>query len=264
MLAMKYKAFFFSLCFSFASVVPHNTIILWDLNEVLIQPKDRFITLLRFPYLKKMVQQSNWSFLKEIVTYIGYSLLYPTSSENFIMLAEKHNNPFFKELVIQLSNSQAPTHGISAILKELHHNGYEQHIGSNLGRTLFDRLINPSEHPQLAEIFDYITLNRSYVVNNDTIAYPKPSAQFFKNYLKKNNLDPKKTRIIFIDDRLPNVTAAQKLGFEGVHFKNAFQLRNDLARKGITIKPCLYTYSNQRHTYAKNHLSTRFNYFKPL
>ena len=48
---------------------------------------------------------------------------------------------------------------------------------------------------------------------------------------QKNSLQPE--QIIFIDDKLANVKAAQSVGMHAIHFKNAKQLRKQLIEWNI-------------------------------
>jgi FMN phosphatase YigB (HAD superfamily) len=125
------------------------------------------------------------------------------------------------------------------ILKELKEKGYTHHVGSNMGVTTFNTITDPQKYPQFAHIFKNFDLDKSQVISHDTDQFKKPHPHYFELYLKKNNLDPKTTRIIFIDDRRKNIKAANALGLEGVRFKNATQLRKDLADKGIDIRRCI-------------------------
>ena len=54
----------------------------------------------------------------------------------------------------------------------------------------------------------------------------KPHPDFFISHVQKHNLKPE--HIIFIDDKLINVQAAQAVGMHAIHFKNAHQLRRQL------------------------------------
>ncbi len=46
----------------------------------------------------------------------------------------------------------------------------------------------------------------------------------------------KPENIIFIDNELPNVTAAKEVGIDAIHFTNADQLRRDLYDRGINVE----------------------------
>ena len=59
----------------------------------------------------------------------------------------------------------------------------------------------------------------------------KPDALIYEEILKQYNLIPKEC--VFIDDTLPNITAAQNLGIHGIHFKNREQAVAELETLGV-------------------------------
>ena len=84
---------------------------------------------------------------------------------------------------------------------------------------------DPSLHPYLSPLFDGI-----YSAMKLEIDKKVPSS--YKTLAKEIGLDPKK--IIYVDDNLENITAAQKAGMECIHYKNNAQLLGQLLR---TISP---------------------------
>lgn len=61
----------------------------------------------------------------------------------------------------------------------------------------------------------------------------KPDPDFYLEVIKHLKVDP--ASCIFIDDRLRNVKAAIDVGINGLQFKNANLLRQDLSKMGIDI-----------------------------
>jgi len=59
----------------------------------------------------------------------------------------------------------------------------------------------------------------------------KPDPQFFKLVLEQLNEQP--GQCLLIDDRLDNIQAAEKIGYQVIQFKNAAQLLDDLKEMGI-------------------------------
>ena len=144
--------------------------------------------------------------------------------------------PDLEQLIIQLVNAQQPIAGMKEIVDELHAAGYEQHIGSNIGKTPFLALIDTQKFPHLAPIFEHMNIEKSLVVSDEHGNFvEKPDPQFFKIYLKKNNLDPKAQQIIFIDDNTKNVKAAQEVGIDGILFENPEQLREELQKRSVLV-----------------------------
>jgi 2-haloacid dehalogenase len=61
----------------------------------------------------------------------------------------------------------------------------------------------------------------------------KPGPEIFAILLKRANR--RAGDCLFIDDHLPNIDAASKLGFQTIHFHSADQLKTDLAARNIEI-----------------------------
>lgn len=61
----------------------------------------------------------------------------------------------------------------------------------------------------------------------------KPEARIFHLFLERNGL--RAGRCIFIDDSLPNVETAVRLGFQAIHFRSAGQLKEGLQALGILV-----------------------------
>lgn len=59
----------------------------------------------------------------------------------------------------------------------------------------------------------------------------KPEPKIYKIILKRLNLPAKECA--FVDDKLDNIRAAQKLGIQGIHFKTPKQLRKVLIKLGL-------------------------------
>ncbi|MFN2456800.1 MAG: HAD family hydrolase [Chitinophagaceae bacterium] len=59
----------------------------------------------------------------------------------------------------------------------------------------------------------------------------KPFPEFYKLLLKRFNLKPEK--ILFIDDNLRNVKAAEELGIKSIPFQSSRQMKNTLEEMGL-------------------------------
>jgi FMN phosphatase YigB (HAD superfamily) len=218
-----------------ASSEPSNTIFLWDIHYVILKPHKAFRTVLKYPH-KSQAFFKNKKLRGKIFKLLLKGMFKESASDHFIHLAEKYDNPYLKELIIQASNSQKPISQTVDIIQELAQNGYTHHIGSNIGLTAFQALTDPQQFPQYAHIFKWFDLEHSHVVAyNEGNIIKKPDPEFFRQYLIKNNINFGTTRIIFIDDKKENIVVAESLGFETIHFKNPAQLRKDLAAHGINI-----------------------------
>ncbi|MBX9923365.1 MAG: HAD family phosphatase [Rhabdochlamydiaceae bacterium] len=63
------------------------------------------------------------------------------------------------------------------------------------------------------------------------IGLEKPDLKIYDVLLKKMNLPAKD--IVFVDDRLENVEAAQKMGFDAILFNSQEQLQKELAKRAL-------------------------------
>ncbi|TET34300.1 hypothetical protein E3J61_02985 [Candidatus Dependentiae bacterium] len=210
-----------------------DVIFLWDLHHVLLKPKGRIRALKHYPHKKKALRNTNLR--RKFLKYSLVSRFKEVSSEKFLELGDRYNNPYFKEMILTASLAQEPMEKTVDILEELKEKGYTHHVGSNMGITTFNTITDAQKYPQFVPLFKNFDLDKSHVVTRKTDQFKKPNPKYFEHYLEKNNLDPETTRIIFIDDRRKNIQAANSVGLEGVRFKNATQLRRDLADMGIDI-----------------------------
>lgn len=86
----------------------------------------------------------------------------------------------------------------------------------------------------------FIGLKKHYPFLNDAKGYivsgiekiMKPDPAIYTLLLDRFNLDPSKT--LFIDDRLENIVAAQKLGIYGIVYHTPLQLKHDLSKVKFT------------------------------
>ena len=214
----------------------NKPIILWDIHNVLLTRSGVIEKAWNYPHWWNTIKHSPLLLIKDLLALTAKHFISGRSSEQFIERAREHNNPYLEQLIIQLVNAQQPIAGMKEIVDELHAAGYEQHIGSNIGQTPFRALIDTQKFPHLAPIFEHMNIEKSLVVSDEHGNFvEKPDPQFFKIYLKKNNLDPKAQPIIFIDDNTKNVKAAQEVGIDGILFENPEQLREELQKRSVLV-----------------------------
>lgn len=112
--------------------------------------------------------------------------------------------------------------GIEELLCNLKENNYEMHAFTNY--PIWYRLIE-----EKLNISTYL----SWTFCSCMIGKRKPDPDFYLEVIRHLRVDP--TSCIFIDDRLRNVEAAIEIGINGLQFKNANLLRQDLSKMGIDI-----------------------------
>lgn len=100
------------------------------------------------------------------------------------------------------------------------------------GRYLLATLNNES-----AELNDYrirhfgLTRNFTVFFTSCYLGTRKPDEAIFRTALGVTQREPEEC--IFIDDRLANLEAPQKLGMRTIHFQNPAQLARDLMQQGV-------------------------------
>ncbi len=230
-----------SLCTLFTislmnTVHAKQPIILWDIHDVLISRSGFLTTALNYNELWNMTTHTNFWLLKDSLSLGLQNLFTETSIEEYIDLARLHHNPYLKEFIVHLANSQQPIPGMQELVTALHQAGYEQHVASNIGLTAFKELKNSKRYPHLAPLFEHIDPKKSLVVSKINGTYiKKPAPLFFATYLQKNSIDPQKQPIIFIDNDGKNIEAARSMGIDGILFINPEQLRLELQKRNITL-----------------------------
>jgi FMN phosphatase YigB (HAD superfamily) len=146
-------------------------------------------------------------------------------SEELIKAAHNANNNALVELIMNVCTSYKPIKKTVAIMQKLSQQGYTHHLGSNIGKTVFDDCTQ--QFPAIFNLFKAVTIP----FESSTKMIKKPHPDFFNVHIQKHNLKPE--QIIFIDDKLVNVQAAQSIGIHAIHFKNARQLRKELITRNI-------------------------------
>jgi FMN phosphatase YigB (HAD superfamily) len=181
---------------------------------------------MRFQRKKELIQQLDKKTIKIALTFLLERLKLTKKqmvSEELINAARNANNDALIELTIKACSSYAPIKKTVSVIQELSALGYIHHLGSNIGKTVFDDCAE--KFPGIFNSFKDFTIPFE---SAESKIIKKPHPDFFYAHINKHNLQPE--HIIFIDDKLANVHAAQSVGMHGIHFKNAKQLRKQLSQ----------------------------------
>ena len=103
-----------------------------------------------------------------------------------------------------------------AIMKQLKQAGYLVYGLSNWSAETF---------PIIREEYDFFNLLDDMVISGE-VGHVKPHPEIFQILLQK--IGRPANECLFIDDALPNIAQAKKLGFNTVHFRSSEQLRLEL------------------------------------
>jgi 2-haloacid dehalogenase len=107
------------------------------------------------------------------------------------------------------------------ILDELRGAGVRLYALTNWSQYTFPYAL--ARYPFLQWFEDIVVSGREGVV--------KPQPAIFRLLMSRSGIEA--SRSVFIDDALKNVEAASLMGFRTIHFRNARQLRRDLASLGL-------------------------------
>jgi 2-haloacid dehalogenase len=200
----------------------HITTIIFDYGGVLLEWDPRHLYRRFFPNQPEAMEQ----FLTEI-NFVDWN-------------AQQDKGRPFAEAVESLS-SEFPQHahlihaydehweesvtgaitGSVEILKQLKAMKYPLYGLSNWSGETFQRA---------RQKYDFFDLFDDMVISGD-VKMIKPEPAIFELSLQKFGKNA--NECIYIDDSLPNITQAQKMGFETVHFQSPEQLRAELQRLEI-------------------------------
>lgn len=220
--------------------ITDEVVFLWDLHGVILkQPRKLVLNYLLFdPVVRKAMREIDWRTFKKLMKLVKKSMRVEGLGELYIHLARKHKKPMLEAFIHKLINTQRIIDGTFAIIKELSSLDYRHFVGSNIGKNSFAELTNKEKNPRFSELFSHFVLDKSHVVTyypqqNELIK--KPEIAYFTRFIQKNQIDLSKTKVIFIDNKLVNVQAAQAAGLIGVHFTSPKQLRRQLQALGIKL-----------------------------
>lgn len=238
------------LCTSLC-IAQQKPIILWDLHDVIFNQQNPIPIIVRYLHIRQVISYTSLPLLKDLILELVTNIVQQKSTENYLNIIRKHNNPYLEDLLIRVANAMQIIPTMDHLVYELASLGYTQHIGSNIGPRAFKKLIDSQLYPEFASIFDQFDIPASQIAQwQDNKLIRKPDVHYFQLYLDKNNLNPFEQPIIFIDDNYRNIQAAQSLGFDTILFKHPYQVRTELRQRGITIAPPPYRISHQHNSHV--------------
>lgn len=201
-------------------LTPDNTIILFDIHGVILQPD--------YPKMIRTTLQAQhkgallWYLLHPRVLWQGVLILFHHPVVEHCIIKVVNCNPHLKKylnLGIAISNAQKPVVGMLDIIRQLHNAGYTLHILSNIGERTFAGL-----QEQFANIFMYFSVIE--VAKSANNYQGKPDPRVFAQYLAQHNQHNK--HVLFIDDKLQNLIVAENMGMIPLYFRSARTLRATL------------------------------------
>lgn len=214
----------------------------WDIHQVLV---DKVVSKMVFSGITK----GGSSFLKafgKLPYEYGHYLISGKKGKTLVLLddikklmGERAVSDEFRPLIQEydpklwhaaqhVAVEHYPNKGIQRLIAELDFHGYTQRIASNIGSAEYSHLSR--KHPAL---FSYFKGGKMVDYSPDGTT-KKPDLMYFHHYQQEFNPYGKRV-IIFIDDKLENVKAANSAGMYGILYLDAIQLRNDLKELGFPL-----------------------------
>jgi len=132
-------------------------------------------------------------------------------------------------LVDAFGNQKIAKKGIPQLIAYLNKAGYKQRLLTNASTPMMRTLMKNRANKAFFVNFDGMT-SVTYQPSKPVIKKPNPA--YFQQHIKRFNKCDKQT-IIFIDDKLKNVQAAQQEGMIGILFINPQILRSSLSKLGV-------------------------------
>ena len=201
---------------------PQIQAIVFDFGNVLLEWNPRYVYRRYFPGDPEAMER----FLQE-VSFMDWNLLQDKGRpfvEGVAVLSRQF--PQYSHLIQAYhdhwidSLGEAVT-GTVRILKQLKRAGYKLYGLSNWSAETF---------PQARKQHAFFDLLDDMVISGE-VGHVKPDPEIFRILLEK--IARPAQECLFIDDALPNIQQAQKMGFATVHFESPDQLQMELDRLGI-------------------------------
>jgi FMN phosphatase YigB (HAD superfamily) len=190
--------------------------VIFDLGGVLVnwRPQEIIGSFYREPHLREavrrhMLQHPDWLDLDR------GTLLPPAAAERF---AQRLERPLAEMLALlnHVKASLTPMPESIALATRLRERGLSLYVLSNMSEDTFEYL--QAQHA-FFDLFDGIVISAA-------VRLIKPEAEIFAYLAQRYGLAYAET--VFIDDHLPNVDAARRLGFSVIHFENPAQCAREM------------------------------------
>ncbi|HSO13335.1 MAG TPA: HAD family phosphatase [Anaerolineales bacterium] len=196
--------------------------IIFDYGNVLIEWNPRYVYQPYFPNDTEGMER----FFKE-VDFMGWNAKQDkgrTFKEGVASLSSQF--PHYSHLIQAYHDNWKDSIGVAywetvEIMKRLKRKGYPLYGLSNWSAETF---------PYARAKYDFFDLFDDMVISG-TVGYVKPEPEIYHIILEKIGRPAREC--LFIDDSLPNIIQAAKMGFNTVHFTASEQLKKELTQLGL-------------------------------
>ena len=234
------------------NILGKRPVIVFDVDDVLV---DCHLSFSQIKMFYQIFQEScdKWDLCKVVFwNYWNKKLIANqvskfTDEEALDFIAQHHpvlykklkSGKSIKERYVEIKSTGVCFEESIDILCKLQKNGYKLAIATNHSTNTFKHLVNEGFLPS----FDYYcyvcTSNSIPPVNKDKEDgfIKKPDMRYFQHLQEMiyKNCGSENIYIVFIDDNIKNIEAAQELGFIGIHFTSGNNLYRNLIALGFNL-----------------------------
>lgn len=207
-------------------ITPYNTVIIFDLHDVLFKKKEFVIFLRVLKLISKgfIFYAFNPYFIKKFFDLYSRNLIWEDIFNNLVKYYPALS--YYKKDFIDIANTNTPIDSMINILDQLKLKGYKLYLLSNIGPETYS--FHFDRHREIMTYFDGV-----YIPSSHNNFLHKPQPEFYKlflNYLDKQGIS---RQMLFIDDIEENLKEALKFDIAGIHFTSFEKFRNILKELDI-------------------------------
>lgn len=202
------------------------TVFVFDLHDVIVRPRygQRLMILWNSPYKLLFLRHLLnpwflWDLVRELRTSLPFEGLVQELVTHYPALAPA------QETLLQLADAQDFVPGMVSLVNQLHAHGFTLFLFSNIGSTLLERL------QQRNAVF--FAQFEKVICSSAPHFLSKPDPLCYQLLLDKTNVHP--SNIVFIDDRIQNITAAIPFGIQVLLFDSSEILYQELLNAGAFL-----------------------------
>jgi putative hydrolase of the HAD superfamily len=148
------------------------------------------------------------------------------------------NEDFFKHISDSCSLNGLDYHGFLPLFNDIFDEdtdviGLIEHLKTHLKLGMISN-INDIHATHLVKRYQLFSHFHKVFFSSD-VGLRKPDAKIYELALNYFKAKPQET--VFIDDLLPNIEGARKLGIHGIHYRNYHHLVDELNKLGVSTQP---------------------------
>lgn len=222
-------------------LTPDNTVIAWDLRDVLLTRNRKSIPKIAWDILSNA--NNKWELAKLIPNIAFWNRARElTYRPDFVMdeIVDKLAEEFpalapHKDKIFDIMTEHLPIEENIQILKEVKEAQYPNCLASNIGKRTY-KILSKKKQIKLFNLFDSAYVAQEVNEEGKIIAKPMPAfLQGLHDYLKKEKGIDENTTILLIDDKQQNIDSLDKLNLNirGIKVDSSKQLRNELIKLGV-------------------------------